>query len=274
MIELPEAIRLSSEMQKEIAGKTVAHVLPPSKEHKFCWFSGDPSAYDAALRGSKAVSVSGFGMYVEIVFDNGLSLAINDGVNPRLCTVNELPQFYQLAIEFEDFSALVFTVAMYGGIVLHGNDYDNEYYVKSRNTISPLAKEFPDYYWKLIGESKPKLSAKAFIATEQRFPGIGNGCAQDILLNAGLNPKRKLETMSQADREKLLSAIVSVIGEMVRLDGRDTEKGLDGSSGGYRTLMCKNSLIGGCPVCGGTVTKEAYLGGSVYYCPECQPLVK
>ena len=26
-----------------------------------------------------------------------------------------------------------------------------------------------------------------------------------------------------------------------------------------------------CPACGGAKTKEAYLGGSVYVCPACQP---
>lgn len=39
----------------------------------------------------------------------------------------------------------------------------------------------------------------------------------------------------------------------------------------FRTLMSKNALATGCPICGGAVTKEAYLGGAVYYCPRCQP---
>jgi len=53
--------------------------------------------------------------------------------------------------------------------------------------------------------------------------------------------------------------------------GRDTEKDLYGNTGGYATKMSKNALTAGCPMCGGTVTKEAYLGGSVYYCSHCQP---
>lgn len=43
-------------------------------------------------------------------------------------------------------------------------------------------------------------------------------------------------------------------------------------AGGYATKMSKNTLAHGCPVCGGAITKEAYLGGSVYYCPACQKL--
>lgn len=35
--------------------------------------------------------------------------------------------------------------------------------------------------------------------------------------------------------------------------------------------MSRLSLDEPCPACGGAKTKEAYLGGSVYVCPACQP---
>lgn len=43
------------------------------------------------------------------------------------------------------------------------------------------------------------------------------------------------------------------------------------SLGGYCTIMSKNGMKSGCPACGGPIVKAAYLGGSVYYCPVCQP---
>ena len=61
----------------------------------------------------------------------GCKLCFNDGVNVRLIKTEALPKAYQLAIAFEDGEALVFTVAMYGGIILHRGEYDNEYYQKS-----------------------------------------------------------------------------------------------------------------------------------------------
>lgn len=51
MLELPEILTLTSQLKAAAAGKTVRRVLPPTKVHKFCWFSGDPASYDAALRG-------------------------------------------------------------------------------------------------------------------------------------------------------------------------------------------------------------------------------
>ena len=104
----------------------------------------------------------------------------------------------------------------------------------------------------LISGVKPSARAKAFLATEQRIPGLGNGCLQDILFRAGWNPRKQLEDWPDRDGDKVFHAIKDVMGD--------------------RTLMSRNTLGRGCPVCGQEVVKEAYLGGTVYYCPVCQPL--
>lgn len=116
--------------------------------------------------------------------------------------------------------------------------------------------------------------AKAFLAAEQRFPGIGNGVLQDILFTAGIHPKRKIGTFSNSEQDYLLSCIISVLSDMTEHGGRDTEKDIFGQSGGYRVILSKNTLASDCPQCGGHITKEAYMGGAVYYCTSCQPLLK
>lgn len=42
--------------------------------------------------------------------------------------------------------------------------------------------------------------------------------------------------------------------------------------GGYKSILSKNTYDLPCPLCGYGIVKEAYMGGSVYYCPECQKL--
>lgn len=274
MLEFPEVQTLSAQLQKEIAGKTVAAVLPPNKPHKFCWYQGDPERYEAQIKGRGVVTAQGFGIFCAIDFEGGRQLCVNDGVNVRLTLSSALPKAYQLAVLFEDGAALAFTVAMYGGVILHAGDYDDAYYRKSLNAVSPLSPDFPAYYERALSACKQSLSLKAFLATEQRFAGIGNGVLQDILFRAGMNPKRKLATLTDAQKEKLMHSAVEVVGEMTAAGGRDTEKDLYGAYGGYRTRMSKNTYSSGCPACGGPITKEAYLGGSVYYCPKCQPLEK
>ena len=273
MLEYPEVTARAAELRAHVVGKRVKAVLPPTKPHKFCWFSGDAADYGEKLAGATVAGAEGFGIFVELVFDNGQRLCVNDGVNMRLVDDGDKMQDWQLRLSFEDGAALVFTVAMYGGIYLHTGGYDDPYYLKSKGALAPGDEGFAAYYWRLLDESKPNLSAKALLATEQRFPGIGNGVVQDILFQAGIHPKRKLATLDGHDRQRLLESIGAVLAEMAAKGGRDTEKDLFGQKGGYQTKMSKNALAAGCPKCGGPVKKEAYLGGSVYTCAVCQPLV-
>lgn len=274
MLELPEVMTLAGQITSALKGKIVKQVYPPTKEHKFCWFYGNPQDYDMALKGASIVRAEGFGMFMDIVFDNGLRLSLDDGASPRLSPPVKEQKNYQLKIEFDDSTALVFTVAMYGGIQLHGDQFDNCYYSLSRESLSPVSDGFDRVFYEKLSSAKPALSAKAFLATEQRFPGVGNGTCQDILFDAGINPKTKISLLSGDDTQRLLNSMVSVLGEMIRLGGRDTEKDLFGAAGGYRTKLSRSTIGQGCPRCGGNIVKEAYLGGSVYYCPHCQPLLK
>lgn len=194
-------------------------------------------------------------------------------MNARLLNAENLPRDYQAALLFTDGGALCFTVAMYGGIYLHAGDYDNKYYLKSLAYVSPFSPAFAPAFNARFDEDA-LLSAKAFLATRQRFPGIGNGALQDILFGAGIHPKRKLKTFSADDRARLLKSAVSTLRAMADAGGRDTEKDLFGAPGGYQTRMSRAALSAPCPVCGGEIVKEAYMGGAVYYCPHCQPLVK
>jgi len=271
VLELPEVLTISDQLRNAIAGKMVSNVLPPSKVHKFCWYQGDSAEYGAVLAAHKVTTVDGFGIYVEISFEDGYKLCFNDGVNARLLPNEEVPKSYQLLINFDDGMALVFTVAMYGGIILHRGDYDNEYYQKSKQAISVFSPKFEMHFHKRMDESKPTLSAKAFMATEQRFPGIGNGVLQDILFEARIHPKKKLQAMGADEKERLLACTVAVLRDMLDKGGRDTEKDIFGNPGRYQTVLSKNTWKAPCPVCGRVIVKEAYLGGSVYYCPTCQP---
>ncbi len=274
MLELPEVLSIASQLEKAVTGRTVTEVHPPSKEHKFCWYSTEPSEYDMALKGKKIIGAEGFGIYAELLFEDGYKICINDGVNVRLLTKEKIPSNYQLLVDLDSDFALVFTVAMYGGIMLHKDTYDNEYYAKSRQAISPFSSEFGAYFNKILEESKPGTSIKALLATEQRFPGIGNGVLQDILFEAHIHPKRKLYTLDKDEKDNLLFCTVSVLKDMKEKGGRDTEKDIFGNPGQYKTKMSKITYKSPCPVCGGPITKEAYMGGSVYYCSSCQLVEK
>lgn len=273
MFELPEACIIAKQINDTVKGKKIANVIADHSPHKFAWYFGDPQNYKTLLVGKTIESAVSYGSLIEIKAGD-VNMVFGDGTALRFFSAGEkLPDKHQLLITFEDSTSISASVQMYGGLwcFIEG-EFDNLYYKVAREKPSPLTEKFDrDYFIKLI--SMPgvvKLSVKAFLATEQRIPGLGNGVLQDILYEAKIHPRKKLNTLSEENREALFRALKSVLIKMVLENGRDTEKDLFGRPGGYRTRLSKKTLDSQCQICGNTIKKENYLGGSIYYCEGCQ----
>ncbi len=275
MIELPEAVTLAKQLQETINGKKIVGVTAAAHPHKFAWYFEDPKDYEKRLRGKVIKGAASYGGLVEIQAD-GARLLFGDGVNMRFHAKGEKrPEKHQLLVEFDDGTALSGAVQMYGGLwCFKEGEYKNKYYDVAREKPSPLSKEFDEAYFnRLINTPEAQaLSAKALLATEQRIPGLGNGVLQDILYSAGIHPKRKAATLSDKERKDLFRAVKHTLGEMAAKGGRDTCKDLFGQEGGYRTMLSQNTAGKKCAVCGHIIVKQAYMGGSIYFCPGCQKL--
>lgn len=272
MIEIPEAALLARQVTQTLGGKVVQSAAAGQSPHKFAWFSGSSDDYARALAGRAIEDAVPRGGMLEVHAGDAW-LLFQDGVNLRYhADPADRPDRHQLLLEFSDGSALSASVAMYGGLYCFpAGQFDNPYYQAAREKPSPLGADFTlDYFLGLFQPALDRLSAKAFLATGQRIPGLGNGVLQDILYHARVNPKRKMGTLDAAARERLYEAVVTTLHEMTAAGGRDTERDLFGRPGGYATKMSKNTVGQPCPECGSLIVKEAYMGGSVYYCPGCQ----
>jgi formamidopyrimidine-DNA glycosylase len=274
MIELPEATVLAKQVGKTVTGKRIKKVTVAKSPHKFAWYYGDPKEYASLLVGKAIGTATSYGGFVEISASDA-TLLFGDGVNLRYYEAEEaLPNKHQLRIEFEDDSSLVGSVRMYGGLwAFPVGRFDNKYYHIAKEKISPLSKAFNvSYFESLFCEKTDKLSLKAFLATEQRIPGLGNGVLQDILFNAKMHPKKKVNTLSNKYKEELLDSLKSTLTQMVDEGGRDTETDLHGKPGGYKTVLSRNTVNKPCLACGTIIKKAAYMGGSIYFCPTCQKI--
>lgn len=272
MIELPESATISRQATEELQGKIIKKVINATSPHRFTWYNGDPQKYPDMLVGLEIGTTKGYGCFVDICLDSDAHLLIGDGTNMRYYPAGEkLPEKFQLAVIFEDGSCLVFTVAMYGAIYAFKGLFDNKYYKGSIEKLSPFDERFDESFLERMISDIPKdISVKALLASEQRIPGLGNGVLQDILFRAEIHPKRKISTLNDMDKGNLFSSMKMTLTEMTDKGGRDTEKDLYGKQGGYQVLMSKNTYKNPCPVCGLSIVKEAYMGGAVYYCPNCQ----
>lgn len=273
MIEIPESKCLADQFSKVLKGKTITRVVANKSPHKFAWFHGDPGSYDGALRGQTITGSDSFGGMAELQAGD-LKLVFCDGTNVRFCAAGaQLPPKHQLHIAFEDGSSLICSVQMYGAMWLLGRDEEEAYYKIAKYKIKPLQPEFDAAYFSgLLKTAKNNLSVKAFLATEQRIPGLGNGVLQDILFNARIHPRRKLASLTAAETEHLFRSVKQTLADMTEQGGRNTEKDLFGSPGGYQTKLSAKTKDLPCPVCGAPIIREAYLGGNIYYCPVCQNL--
>jgi len=274
VIELPEAAVLAKQISETVVGKRIRNVIAAHTPHKLAWYFSEPQEYKSLLTGKVISEAASYGGQVEITA-NKAKLLFSDGVNLRYCGRDDKrPDKHQLLLEFDDASCLVGWVQMYGGLsAFFEGENDNKYYLIAKEKPSPLSDDFDEIYFKsLFDEGTAKLSLKAFLATEQRIPGLGNGVLQDILFNAKMHPKKKVGILSTADKQILFDSTRNTLLEMTARGGRDTENDLFGKPGAYRTRLSKNTVGQPCPICGTLIKKEAYLGGSIYYCIECQSI--
>ena len=277
MIELPETYVLAEQINQTLIGKTVANVTANAHPHAFAWYTGDPNTYHERLNGKKVTGSNpgtGYtcGGNTEIVCEDML-LVVSTPIKYHMYG-DKLPKKHQLLIEFNDESHLSCTVQMWGAMFCCPINADGvPEGVTHDNRPDPLTDAFDEAYFDTLWSgTKPALSVKAFLATEQRIPGLGNGVLQDILFNAGIHPKRKLQDLSGSDKEKLYHSVKSTLLAMREQGGRDTERDLFNRKGGYQTILSANTLKNPCPVCGGGLVREAYMGGNIYFCPGCQKI--
>ena len=275
MIELPEAVNYAKQLNETIKGITILKVIAGQTTHKFTWFFGEPENYHKMLKNKTIGETHSFGGYVEISVDN-MKILFHEGLNLRFYKdISKIPEKHQLLIEFADGTFICGFVRMYGGVgCFVENDLDHKYYKAAKEKPSPLSKEFDEKYFnKLISNYiVQKLSIKASLATEQRIPGLGNGVLQDILFNAKIHPKQKVNSLSEKQISNLFISIKNTLKEMVDNRGRNTEKDLFSNNGGYITIMSKNTVGKNCDECGSLLSKGNYMGGSIYYCTGCQKL--
>jgi formamidopyrimidine-DNA glycosylase len=275
MIELPESIVLSTQVNAILKDKTIIDVIVNASPHKFAFFSIDPQRYRQCLLGKTIRGAYPHGGQLELVIDD-IRLFFGDGACPRyLEPFSPPPAKHQLMIVFNDRSAMYVSIAMYGMMYLQLRDMEPSPYIKiAIAKPSPFSDLFTLQYFETLVVACPEnLSVKAMLATQQRIPGLGNGCLQDILFFAKLHPKRKTNTLDGKQIEILYHSICDTLRQMAGQGGRSTEKDLMGNYGGYVPVLYAKTVGKACPVCSTMIKKEPYLGGSITFCPQCQPLL-
>lgn len=273
MIELPEATVIAQQIQKRLGGRRVVSAVAGASPHKFAWYSGDPSRYNDRLAGKSIGETAGVAGHIE-VYVGDMVMSISAPIRYHGAGERR-PKKHQLLIELDDGTAISSSAQMWGAFMCfpQGEPSGVIDYEAGKEKPSPLTDAFDRAYFStLFDADTPKLAAKAFLATEQRIPGLGNGVLQDILWTAHIHPKVKMSDLSKLAVDTMYDAVKTVLAAMALEGGRDTERDLFGQPGGYATILSRNTVDKPCPACGTLIEKQQYLGGAIYFCSTCQPL--
>ncbi len=273
MLELSESYTIAKQMKEVLKDKIVSEVIVLQSPHRFAWFWGEQDLFEEQLEGKQVTGANYYSGIIELELED-MRVVFADGAYPRYYDdPKKFPKKSQLFIRFDDDTAVVASVQMYGFMgVFEEGTCENEHYLSSKEKITPLMEAFTYEYFKQVYEQSKgkKVSAKAFLGTQQRFPGIGNGTLQDILYQAGLHPRCNMASLTEEEFYKLYTCTCEVVRQMCEEGGRDTEKDLLGNPGNYQTWLSKKTLWTPCTKCGYELRKASYLGGTIYFCEHCQ----
>jgi formamidopyrimidine-DNA glycosylase len=267
MLELPEVLTLSRQLDRELRGRIIASAGRGNSPHKFAFFKPSEREITKTLACRKIGAVRGDGKY--IYFDLKpkalFSIAEMDG---RILFHEKgagLPAKYQLVVRFEDGAALTATVGLWGFFGVGG-----VVPVDQSNTIDPLGREFtPARFERLFAEyPKPDHPVKAFLINRPRLRGFGNGYMQEMLFRAGILPTRRVASLDREERRRLRRAIREVLADATKKGGSAASCDIYGRPGGY--VKALGARVKSCTVCRTPIAKKSFLGGATYYCPRCQ----
>jgi formamidopyrimidine-DNA glycosylase len=275
MIELPEAITIAKQMNATLSGREIAHVMVEQTPHKFAFYSRTPQEYAERLVTARLGYAQSTGPLILLTVEPDQLLVFGYGGERILFHPDRstLPAKHQFLMEFSDGACLSVTVQGWGFCqLLEPNDLPGHPQL-GQTHIEPLSEAFSldmfqDYFKTPAALGKKAL--KFFMISDPGVWGVGNGCLQDILFNARLDPRRQAASLNPAEQEHLYMAIRNTLGEMAALGGREDERDLFSQPGGYAVLMSNATAGQPCPNCGAAIQKISLLGGSCYYCPACQ----
>lgn len=275
MFELPEFVTLAGQMNDVLKGKTIQRGQLGNSPQKFLWYNRSHEEFDLLTKGKTVGEARAKGKWLFLSLEPGYVLVLGECGGKVLYhnSGSKVPKKYHLYVTFEDDSFLTATTQMWGAMELYekGEEQKRQYIMDMKTT--PIEPEFTFTYFSTLLDdltNGKKRSAKALLTQDQIIPGLGNAIAQDILFRAHLHPRHAIADLNTDQRHTLYSAIVDTVDEVTAMGGRYDEYDLYNNPGGYIRKMDKNAVGHPCPECGAEIEKIQYLGGTCYFCPNCQ----
>ena len=196
--------------------------------------------------------------------DLAFSASVKPGVKPKL---TKGPQ--ALRVLFDDGSGFTATEAgtdkrLAVHVVRNPDDVE-----KIRTLgIDPLSEAFTADAFGALLVDQGRSQIKGVLTEQSLLAGVGNAYSDEALHLARLSPFKPSNGLSAEERERLRSAVITVLTDAIeRSAGKPASELKDAKRTGMR-VHARTGLT--CPVCGDTVREVAFATKSIQYCPTCQ----
>ncbi len=138
--------------------------------------------------------------------------------------------------------------------------------------VEPFSKEFTGIALQQIAHGR-RVAIKTFLMDSRLIAGVGNIYANESLFAAGIHPETRVNTMSEAQWQRLAKQIIAILSRAIEAGGSTVSDFL-GASGQPGYFQLQLAVYGKkdapCPCCGTSITRKTIGGRAAFFCEQCQ----
>ena len=280
MPELPEVTTIVRGLKEKVIGKKIIDV----------WCDHQKLVQSLKFRvqsveGARIMSVDRRAKYIIIELDNNLAMVIHLRMTGHLlyrpldkskyseALHDPRNQFVHFKLRLDNEHELAFSdLRKFGTVEIMPIPEIKSYFEAKKIGPEPLGKSFSyeQFQKQLKGQRR---MIKQVLMDQTVIAGIGNIYADEILFEAGIHPKRKINQLSEEELKKIYQAIRKILEKAVELRGTSVSDFRDvlGGKGGFeKTLKVYRQTGKPCPKCGTKIKRIVVGQRSAHYCPRCQ----
>ncbi len=262
MPELPEVETIRREILPYVKGKVFSGLeIKDGRNIKGI----TPKLLEKKLEGKKILGIERRAKYLVFPLSPGGFLVVHLGMTGRLLFAPD--PYLKVTFVFTGGKKLYFSDARLFGKIRYF-DEDPELDLGPE----PFSKDFtPARFKEML--AKKKTTIKLALLDQKFLSGVGNIYANEALFRAGIHPKRKTDSLSNKEAEKLHDAILAVLEEAIKYRGTSDSWYVDasGKKGGFQErLKVYGREDEPCFRCKGKVVRISHGQRGTYFCPRCQ----
>ena len=173
------------------------------------------------LQGATLLKTETHGKKIRFIFDGSFHLHIHLGMTGKLyqTPINQPPQKHQHLILFTEQKKFIFQDSrMFGKATLLSEQESEKLWSQLPTAI--LSPDFNRKKFDYLIKRGWRKNVKAWLLSQDFFPGIGNWMADEILWRARINPFTRVNQIHESNMQTLYTIIQSVSRDALRVIGK------------------------------------------------------